>query len=188
MFTKRSSRAPFCLYTIEYMEMIFVLVAIVQSVAVSLGVGSSTLAITNFFVAIADGKIDENERKMMGIVYVILRIAMMLILLTTASIAAINLSQIGTSYITPFVAGTWTLTFVLFANAILMTKHIMPSNVGPALQASTWYSFGVLMALVSLNLDGFSYFEFIVGYAAAIALAIAIVNGTMAYLKEKRQV
>jgi len=167
--------------------MIIVLAAILQSVAISLGVGCSTLAIVNFFVAIADGKIDENERKMMGIVYVLLRIAMILILLTTGFIAVVALLGGSTHYLTPFVMGVWTLIAVLFINSVLMTKHIMPSNIGPALQAGTWYTLGVVMALVPLNLSGFSYFEFVIGYLAAIALAVTIVNGAMSYLKSKRK-
>lgn len=169
------------------MEMILVLAAVLQSMAISLGVGSSTLAIINFFVAIADGKIDERERAMMGVVYVVLRIAMILIFLTTAFIGLNQLSSIGTAYFTPFITGMWTLIAVLFVNSFLMTKHIMPSNVGPALQASTWYTLGILMSLIPLELIGFSYFEFLIGYFAAIALAVAVVNGAMSYLKKKRE-
>ncbi len=68
---------------INLMIMIITLATIIQSMAISLGVGSSTLAIINFFVAIADGAIDETERKMMGVVYKVLRVAMVLILITT---------------------------------------------------------------------------------------------------------
>jgi len=168
------------------MGMIFVLTAILQSMAISLGVGSSTLAIINFFVAIADGTIDPQERKLMGVVYVVLRVAMVVILLTTLALTAMRIVAGITPYFTPFVVAAWTLTAVLYINAVLMTKHIMPSNVGPALQASTWYTFGVITALVPLGLSGFSYFEFLVGYAAAFALAVALVNGMMAYLKKKR--
>ncbi len=66
------------------MDVIFILVAILQSIGISLGVGSSTIAIVNFFVAIADGKIEPTERKMMQVTYVILRVAMVTILLTTS--------------------------------------------------------------------------------------------------------
>lgn len=154
--------------------------------AISLGVGSSTLAIINFFVAIADGTIEPQERKLMGVVYIVLRVAMIAILLTTGLLALIHITNTDIPYFTPFATALWTLIAVLFGNAILMTKHIMPSNIGPALQASTWYTFGIVMTLIPIGLDGFSYFEFLFGYAAAIALAVAIVNGVMAYQKKKR--
>lgn len=167
------------------MEMIIILVAILQSIAISLGVGCSTLAIVNYFVAFADGKIDQDERRMMGVVYVMLRIAMVFILLTTVLLALCELFVLGTDYITVVILSTWTLVFMLFFNALLMTKHIMPPTIGPALQASTWYTLGVLMALEQLYLLGFSYLEFFIGYLAAICLGISIVNGTMSYLKNK---
>jgi len=169
------------------MEMILVLVAILQSMAISLGVGSSTLAIVNFFVAIADGKIDVNERRMMGVVYTVLRVAMVIILVTTIIIGVYIIASLDGGSLSDFIWATWTLVAVLYINAVLMTKKIMPSTVGPALQASTWYTLGICMTLVPLSLSGFTYFQFIIGYAAAIALAVSIVNGMMAILKKKKE-
>jgi hypothetical protein len=168
------------------MGMLIVLASIIQSLAVSLGVGSSTLAITNFFVAIADGRIDANERKMMGIVYIVLRVAMILILLTTIAIALYNILVFG-RHPTSYIFSQWTLIAVLFGNAFLMTKHKMPSTIGPALQASTWYTLGVLLSLLSLNLIHFTYMQFVLGYCAAIVLAVSIVNGVMSLLKKGKQ-
>lgn len=169
------------------MEMIFVLVSIVQSVAISLGVGCSTVAIVNFFVAISDGKIDEQERKMMGIVYILLRVAMVLILTSTVVLTLLMFTPSSNQYMSPFVYGVWTLVCVLFLNAVLMTKRIMPSNIGPALQASTWYTLGVLIALVPLGLTHFSFVEFLLGYTTAIALGLSIVNGMMGHLKHRKK-
>jgi hypothetical protein len=168
------------------MEMIFVLVSILQAIAISLGVGCSTVAITSFFVSIADGTISPEERKMLGVVYVLLRVAMVIILITTALLALMHFSSGFTHHFTPFVISRWALIFVLFANAVLMTKRIMPSNFGPAIQAGSWYTLGITMALIPLGLAQYSLTEFFVGYAAALALAVAIVNGTMGYLKSKK--
>ncbi len=167
------------------MDMLIILAVVLQSLAISLGVGSSTLAVINFFVAIADGTIDVQERKLMGVVYIVLRVAMILILVLAAFIGLLSFADGGMLYFSPFILGMWTLIAMLFLNAFLMTKHIMPSNIGPALQASTWYTLGVVFALVPLGLTGFSYIEFLVGYAAAITLAIAVINGAMSYLKKK---
>ncbi len=168
------------------MEFIISIVAIVQSIATSLGVGSSTLAVVNFFVAIADGKIDETERKMMGIVYVILRIAMVLIALTTGGILAYNLAHGGSATLTPFVDAQITLIMILFLNATLMTARLMPSTFGPAIQAGTWYTLGILAALVPLGLTDFTYLQFLLGYVALVTLAISLINGMMALLKKRK--
>ena len=166
------------------MEMIYVVLEIAQSIGISLGVGCSTLAIVNFFAAIADGKIDDSERKMMGNVYVMLRIAMVTILATTIFLVPFS----ETHYLSPFMMAFWTLIAVLYTNALLMTKHIMPSKFGPAIQASTWYSLGVVNALIPLGLTHFSYFEFVFGYLAAIALGISIVNVTMEHMKNRKNI
>ena len=167
------------------MEYLIIGTAILQSIGVCLGVGSSTLAIANFFVALSDGKIDEGERRMMGVVYIVLRVAMVLILVTTATLTLIQFMIHGPAYFTAFVVGFWLLIAVLFINAVLMTLHIMPATFGPSLQASSWYTMGVLMSLFSLGLYKFSYLQFTIGYGIAIIFATLLVNGIMGYLKKK---
>jgi hypothetical protein len=162
------------------MEIIIILATVLQGAAISLGMGASTLAIINFFVAIADGKIEPDERKMMGVVYVILRVAMVLILVTF-------LILLGVQYLsdTPVIINLAqaTLIAVLFGNAVLMTKRIMPSKIGPALQASTWYTQGIMAAVLPLGYV-LSFGQFLLAYAALIVFAVSIVNGVMAYLKK----
>jgi hypothetical protein len=168
------------------MNIILVLVALVQFLAVSLGVGSSTLAVTNFFVAIADGKIDETERKMMGIAYIILRVAMVAILITTGILTTHTLLAVGIGGITTFTLAQISMIVVLYANATLMTLRIMPSTVGPAFQAAAWYALGALGALMALQLTEFTYLQFALSFAADCAANVAITNGLMWYLKAKR--
>jgi hypothetical protein len=164
------------------MEIFIILGTILQGTAIALGMGASTLAIANFFVAIADGTIDPSERKMMGVVYIVLRVAMMLIL--TTFVLLLTLDYLSGNPVMLNLAQL-TLIAVLFINAALMTKRIMPSTVGPALQASTWYTLGILTALVPLGITAFSYPQFLLGYATVIVLAVSLVNGMMAYLKKK---
>lgn len=167
------------------METILVIAAIVQGVAISLGVGTSTIAIVNFFAAIADGVIDQTERHMMGYVYFVLRIAMVLILITILITFTSEFVSTGTLYLGTATAATLILVALLYANAILMTCRIMPSTVGPALQAATWYTLGAMASFASLGLITFSLLTFMLGYASVVLLAVAIVNGIMAYLKSK---
>ncbi len=169
------------------METILVAAAIVQGVAVSLGVGTSTIAIVNFFAAIADGVIDQTERHMMGYVYFMLRVAMVPILLTILITFTAEFVSTGAVLLTTATAATIILVSVLYINAILMTLRIMPSTVGPALQASTWYTLGIMASLGSLGLVHFSLLEFILGYCSVILLAVSIVNGVMALLKARHR-
>lgn len=164
------------------MEILYIGLTLLQSIAISLGVGSSTLAVVNFFVAIADGKIDETERKMMGITYTLLRVAMVVIALTTLSLLALITSVNATPG--SFIMFQLVLIGILFLNALLMTKRIMPSTFGPAIQAGSWYTLGILLALIPLGLTGFSLLQFGLMYSAIVLLGICIVNGMMAYLKK----
>jgi hypothetical protein len=169
------------------MTFIIALITIIQTLATSLGVGSSTLAIVNFFVAIADGTIDETERKMMGVVYTVLRVAMVLILVSTIIILTINYSAGGFYNFSGSMWGEIIVLFVLFANSILMTMRKMPSTFGPAIQAGSWYTLGILTSLQILGYTNFSVTMFILGYITWVILAVGIVNGIMAILKAKRK-
>ncbi len=169
------------------MEILIIGAVILQSIGVSLGVGSSTLAIINFFVAIADGKIDESERSMMGVVYIVMRVAMVLILITTGILSAMQYALSSTAFLSPLVIGFWLVLAILYINATLMTMRIMPSTFGPALQASSWYTLGILMALSSMGLTGFTLIEFLVAYTAVILLAVSMVRVTMVLLKKQKK-
>lgn len=169
------------------METIILLAGIFQSIFISLGVGSSTLAIINFFAAIADGTIDETERRMMGIVYVVLRVAMVGILLTTIMLHIPYIITQGLWGMTTFMLAQWLVLIVLYGNAILMTKHLMPSTFGPGIQAGSWYTFGIMMALALQGITSYTFLQFALGYLGVLILAVGSVNGVMAYLKTKKQ-
>ena len=168
------------------MTLFITIVAILQSFSISLGVGSSTLAIINFFAAIADGTIDPTERRMMGIVYVVLRVAMVSILLTTILLIAYQSTETDILALSTFAYAQLFALMVLFSNAMLMTARLMPSNFGPAIQAGSWYTLGTLAALVPLGLTSFTFLQFILGFVTWIVLAVSIVNGVMAIQLAKR--
>ncbi|MCA9363132.1 hypothetical protein KC851_02335 [Candidatus Kaiserbacteria bacterium] len=169
------------------MTFFIALVTILQVVGVSLGVGSSTLAITNFFVAIADGKIDDTERRMMGVVYVVLRVAMVVILVTTVILISYEFGGAGVLNMPGFAWAEIIVLLVLYTNALLMTHHLMPSTFGPALQGGSWYTLGVLAALQILDYTGFTLGLFIMAYISWLILAVGIVNGIMAMMKAKKE-
>lgn len=167
------------------MEILIIALAVIQSFAISLGVGSSTLAVVGFFVAIFDGTIDATERKMMGVWYSILRISMMAILCTTATVAVVMILSSGAASVALYTVEQLVLTLVLFINASLMTVRLMPSSFGPAIQAGSWYALGLLAALNAQDADSFTFTQFILGYIALVAACVCLINSYMAYLKQK---
>lgn len=169
------------------MATILFLLSIIKTLATGLGVGSSTIAIANFFVAIYDGKIDPLERRMMQVTYVVLRVAMTVILVTTLTLLSVHIIEQGLAALTPVVLAEITILFVLYANAVLMTLRIMPSTVGPALQASSWYALGITAALVAMGMTHFNFTQFMLGYIAFFLLAATGVNAGMHYLKPTKK-
>ena len=167
------------------MTTIIILAGILQSIFISLGVGSSTLAILNFFAAIKDGTIDAIERHMMGVVYLVLRIAMMGILLTTVVLQTPQIWVSGFTSMSVVAVTQMTLIAMLFLNATLMTRRLMPSTFGPGIQAGTWYSLGLIAALQLQGLADFSFGLFLVGYVLLVGLAVGVVN---LYMKLRKQV
>ena len=161
------------------------LAGILQSIFISLGVGSSTLAILNFFTAIKDGTIDATERAMMGIVYIVLRIAMVGILFTTLVLLTPTITTDVTMLSTVSLAQL-TIIAVLFINAALMTARLMPSKYGPGIQAGSWYTLGAIAALSLQGIMDYSYTEFLTGYVAMMLLAVVIVLSAMNWMKRKR--
>ena len=170
------------------MAVFFTLIAIVQSFSISLGVGSSTLAIINFFVAIFDGKIDETERKMMGVTYIILRVAMVAILVTSVALLAVETAGRGVYGLSAYSLAQLIILAVLYINAILMTARLMPSTFGPSIQAGSWYTLGTLAALVPLGLVNFTLTQFLLAYLTWVVLATSIVNGVMAIIKHRKRI
>ncbi len=167
------------------MELFTTILVIIQAMSISLGVGVSTMAIVNFFYAIADGTIDPIERGFMGVTYIVLRIAMVLIILTVAGLAILGLFDLGSSYVTGYVLAQLFLTALLFINASLMTARIMPSTFGPAIQASSWYSLGFILTLIPLGMSDFLFMEFLFCFILFVILMIIIINAIMRRQRNK---
>ena len=165
------------------MELILTVLIVTQSFAISLGVGASTLAVLNFFAAIADGTIEDTERRMMGVVYTVLRIAMGAILLST--LTRIVITEPDLLALSGYTSATLIVVAALYGNAILMTKHLIPTTIGPALQAGSWYTLGILSAIAPLGYTQYPLWCYLLGYAAVFLLAVAVINGAMAWMKRR---
>lgn len=162
-------------------DILFKVLVVLHSNAIGLGVGASSLAIAGFLTAIGDGKMDPSERKLMGVIYITLRIAMGLILVSAALIALMDFSFFG-AFRTPM----WILIGMLFLNAILMTKHWITPKLGPAIQAGTWYTLGFLITIYIFEYMELTLLNFAIFYGVMFTLAVLVVNGCMLYLKKRQ--
>lgn len=166
------------------MELFTIVTSVAQIIGISLGVGTSTLAVLSFFTAIKDGTIDEAERRMLGVIYIVLRVAMVTILVSTLGLTFAGYGEYGAGYFTPYIIAQYILIAVLFLNAILMTARLMSSKFGPAIQAGTWYLLGFGMALQSLGLTDFTLGKFFLAYGIELIFATLLINGVMIHLRK----
>ncbi len=134
------------------MEIFYIIVEVLKAVSISLGVGASTVVIALYLGSLSnDGKIDDSERRLLGINYTVLRAGMILIFLTHLILNIPMFLEGGiTALYTPLNMIQWGLLAVLYINAILMSAHIMPDTAGPGTQVATWFSLGVVTALAPL--------------------------------------
>jgi len=115
----------------------------------------------------------------MGIVFILLRVAMGLILLTTASIAVHEWLTTGLITLTTYSAALWLFIFVLYINAVLMTLHLMPRSIGPGLQAATWYALGISAAMPAA-LTTLSFGAVLIYYIAFLSAVEVLINTVVA--------
>src|SRR5690606_6006925 len=135
-----------------------------------LGVGSSTFALVNFIVALRDGVIDESEKRLMHVVYFVLRIGMVCIGLSLLGLLVYDYVISGGrtfEYIGPKYLMQLTLLAVITINAILMTLHKMPMRYGPVIAGGSWYS---LFWVTELPLQGATYLTYFLYYAAFVVV------------------
>lgn len=162
-------------YTVGMVLQVFV--DLFLAIGLTFGVGSSTFALIFFISALKDGVIDDSEKRLMHIVYTVLRIGMGILILTILikiATAVLPLSQ--TLMVQAF------LMFVIVLNAILMTYKVMSMKFGPIIAGGSWYSLffvtqltpaGMKMLVLFeyyvlfLTLFYFMYMYFFVGYAQA---------------------
>lgn len=158
------------------------ILTILQSVAISLGVGVSTVTLISFLYAIKDGVIDHKERSLLGLMYTVLRVAMVLILITVIALLYLNARETSSISLSPAVAMQIILVVALFVNAVLMKVRIMPSQFGPALQAATWYTLGFMSALLSEGYAPETVSGALLGYLITVTTIIVVVNGVKLYI------
>ncbi|MBI4087180.1 hypothetical protein HY416_04385 [Candidatus Kaiserbacteria bacterium] len=154
----------------------YALVPVISSMAVSLGVGSSTFALVFYFMATHSPTLHETGRPYQKVVYIVLRVAMVLILLMEIlkiGFYMYNGVSVKELLAADVLAFMWTVVAVLFVNPVLMTFHYMPKKIGSAIQATSWYTLGVVSALPGDIL--YSYLPLVLTYAGCVvAMAVVI--------------
>lgn len=152
------------------------LLPVITSMAISLGVGSSTFALIFYFMAKHNPALRETGRPYQKAVYIVLRVAMAAILLMEIVKITLYLYHdvpLKELLAVDVLAFMWTVIAVLFLNAILMTLHYMPMRAGPAIQATSWYTLGLISSMPG-DLLTYTYLPLLLTYLGGI-IAMAVV-------------
>lgn len=152
--------------------------------AVSLGVGSSTFALIFYFMAKHNSSLRETGRPYQKAVYIVLRVAMGLILVTEIAKVFLYMQEPTFSWNLLFAEDAlmfmWTIVLVLFANAALMTLHYMPMKIGPAIQATSWYALGIITTFPFITSDYLPLLLLYLGAIVAMAVVIEVIGQKVA--------
>lgn len=160
------------------MELYNIFVDLIFELSITLGVGSSTFALTFYILALTDGNVDASERRFMHTVYFVLRIGMALIALgLIASLFGAPLAD-GLTYTLQ-----WALLAVITINAILMTVHVMPMKYGPVIAGGSWYS---LFFVTTLPVATWGTPTIIASYAGVLVFLYVLLNVLKALLHPKK--
>lgn len=154
----------------------------VNTLGMTLGVGSSTYAITFFHQSIADGVVDDTEKRFLHTVYFLLRAGMILLFVSYTAQGYQIWQGMPIPVGTDTLAIQSTLLAIIFGNAVLMEKRLIAMWLGPAIAGASWY--GIFFAFV-LNLYHFSYPILITWYAILIVFFIIFLRILREYMMKK---
>jgi len=142
-----------------------------------LAAGASTFALTFYFMGMKDGVIDRSERRFMGAVYFVLRVALVVIIVTEVfyvfyyGLPAFTLVE--TAEVLWF---RWMLLGVIIGNAILMQLHRMPMWLGPALAGGSWYALFFASVWPNLTLPFITLFVYYIVFVIIMTMALNVLK------------
>jgi hypothetical protein len=145
----------------------------INTLGMTLGVGSSTYAITFFHQSIADGVIDDTEKRFLHTVYFLLRAGMILLFLSYTSQGYAIMHGLSIPVGNDTLAAQASFLAIIFGNAVLMDKRLIAMWLGPAIAGASWYS---IFFASTLDMYHFPYSLLIDWYCILIILFILILR------------
>ena len=150
--------------------------AIIKHVGTTFAIAGSTFSMIFYYAAMWDGKISDDEKHFMHIVFFILRIGMIilipweiLVMLWAVVNDAVPYYQNAVNWFRIFLLG------IIVFNALMMTKHKMPMWLGPALAGGSWYYY-YFVSITSRQLAISSLFLYYVVFIVVLAITLHILK------------
>lgn len=152
--------------------------------AIAIGAGAVTVAVAQSLAAVEDNKISPDEQRLMMVVLITMRMALLLLFATHAFFTA-KLYMVFSSdlnYFLPFMnqqSVLWTLIAVLFITFVFIDKAIISRQIGVAAMVPTWYALIFITAwpeTVSVQVDNFVF-----AFTIFAVLAVFIIQRSHLY-------
>jgi hypothetical protein len=159
--------------------------------AIGLSVGASTFAMVFYYYVLARGETHPEHRKLMHIVYFVLRIGMLLIVIS--EFAKFAYSYQTNNYLywmhNPEVFMRWLIFSIIVLNAILMHKRLISMWIGPVLAGGSWYALFFFSVFVDIRWvdTGYDFIHLLVGYLLWLLVVFAVLGLLRLYLTRRVQ-
>lgn len=154
---------------------------LVRTLAVGLCLGTSTVVMTMYFYLVAKGKTEPAEKKIMHILYTILRVGMGLAIFTEITCFIYHYHVDNFIYWTdnPELLMRLTIFSVILINAVLMQYHKISMWLGPVFAGGSWYAYFFFSVWIETET---TYPVLLAGYFAWLAFILVVLTALRLYL------
>ncbi len=154
-------------------------------VGVVLGVGAATFIEVFLNKLLADKKMDDSEKGVMKVTYIVLRTGLVLSVLTGIGFIVLEYVQGRASLFNdPVFWAKNSIIVILVVNAVLLHLHIMKLRWGSALSFVSWWS-AFLLGVFLTNGRQFGYVEIMLAYGLAVALGALVLEWIRSYAQRR---
>ena len=150
-----------------------------KSIAVAIGAGATTVLTAQSLAAAKDGTVSADEQRLLMVIMVVMRVAILLFFLAHALFTAIIYSIYGADIylfqtFMDIQSLTWSLIALLFIIFVFIDKRIITRQVGVTISLTAWYALVFLLAWP----DGLSVqlSNFVFAYTIFVATAVVLVQ------------
>lgn len=164
---------------------IYLLLVIGHLVGTILGVGGATMIEVHLNRALADGQMSPDERSLLGLNFVTLRVGLALALFTGIGFVALYAAN-GQEFRlqNPVFWAKMFMIVVIAVNALLLQSHKIGMYWGSALSFVTWWA-AALLGIFLTNGTRFGFIEIAIGYIAAVVLGAFVLHKIREFIKNK---
>jgi hypothetical protein len=149
---------------------------IIKHIGTTFAIAGSTFAMIFYYAAMWDGKITDDEKHFMHIVYFVLRIGLVILIPWEIIVMLWSIANDIPAYYESVV--NWFRVFLLgiiVFNAVLMTAHKMPMWLGPALAGGSWYYY-FFVSITSKEFTISQLFLYYIIFIAALTVVLHILK------------